>query len=85
MFDLPAPMLSVLSIFLPLFFSQPSYINFLELFQGHILCKTHTTFSDVLAYVRANILKKKYIFWFDKNNEIQDPAIKEMIELLTAA
>ncbi len=47
--------------------------------------KTHTTFSDVLAYMRANILRKKYIFWFDKNNEIQDSAIKEMIELLTAA
>ena len=48
MFDLPAPMLSVLSIFLPLFFSQPSYINFLELFQGHILCKGKRTISEIL-------------------------------------
>ena len=48
MFDLPAPILSVLSIFLPLFFSQPSYINFLELFQGHILCKGKRTISEIL-------------------------------------
>lgn len=47
--------------------------------------KTHTTFSDVLAYMRAHILRKKYILWFDKNNEIQNPDIKEIIELLTAA
>jgi len=48
MFDLPTPMLSILSIFLPLFFSRPSYINFLELFQGHILCKGKRTISEIL-------------------------------------
>ena len=48
MFDLPAAMLSVLSIFLPLFFSNPSYMNFLELFQGHILCKGKKTISEIL-------------------------------------
>jgi hypothetical protein len=47
--------------------------------------KTHATFSDVLAYIRAQILRKKYILWFDKNNEIENPDIKEMIDLLTAA
>jgi len=48
MFDLPAAMLSVLSIFLPLFFSKPSFMNFLELFQGHILCKGKRTVSEIL-------------------------------------
>ena len=48
MFDLPAAMLSVLSIFLPLFFSKPSYMNFLELLQGHILCKGKRTISEIL-------------------------------------
>ena len=47
--------------------------------------KTHATFSDVLTYLRAQILRRKYILWFDKNNEIQNPDIKEMIELLAAA
>ncbi len=45
---------------------------------------TYDIFRCFSIYL-ANILRKKYIFWFDKNNEIQDPAIKEMIELLTAA
>ena len=48
MFDLPTSMLSVLSIFLPLFFSKSSYMNFLELFQGHILCKGKRTISEIL-------------------------------------
>jgi hypothetical protein len=57
MFDLPSPMLSVLSIFLPLFFSQPSYINFLELFQGHILCKGKRTVSELLKYLGLRNIK----------------------------
>ncbi|MCF7852615.1 MAG: transposase [Simkaniaceae bacterium] len=48
MFDLPAAKLSVLSIFLPLFFSKPSYMNFLELLQGHVLCKGKRTISEIL-------------------------------------
>jgi hypothetical protein len=47
--------------------------------------KTHATFSDVLTYMREQILRRKYILWFDKNNEIQNPDIKEMIRLLAAA
>ena len=47
--------------------------------------KTHVTFSDVLAYLRAQILRKKYILWFDKNNEIQNRDIREILELLIAA
>jgi hypothetical protein len=57
MFDLPAPMLTVLSIFLPLFFSKPSYINFLELFQGHILCKGKRTISEILKYLGLRNVK----------------------------
>jgi len=47
--------------------------------------KTHTTFSDVLTYLRAQILRKKYILWFDKNDEVQNRDIKEMLELWAAA
>lgn len=47
--------------------------------------KTHVTFSDVLAYVRAHILRRKYILWFDKNGEVQNSDIREMLDLLTAA
>jgi hypothetical protein len=57
MFDLPAPMLSVLSIFLPVFCSQPSYINFLELFQGHILCKGNRTVSEILKWLGLRNIK----------------------------
>jgi DDE superfamily endonuclease len=57
MFDLPASMLSVLSIFLPLFFSQPSYVNFLELFQGHILCKGKRTISEILKCLSLRNIK----------------------------
>lgn len=57
MFDLPASMLSVLSIFLPLFFSQPSYVNFLELFQGHILCKGKRTVSEILKCLGLRNIK----------------------------
>jgi len=47
--------------------------------------KTHATFSDVLAYVRAKILRTKYMHRFDKNNEIEDRDLKEIIEQLSAA
>ena len=57
MFDLPAAMLSVLSIFLPLFCSQSSYINFLELFQGHILCKGKRTISEILKHLGLRNVK----------------------------
>jgi len=68
MFDLPAPILSVLSIFLPVFFSQPSYINFLELFQGHILCKGKRTTSEILKYLGLRNVKNysKYHDFFRK-------------------
>jgi DDE superfamily endonuclease len=57
MFDLPAAMLSVLSIFLPLFFSKPSYMNFLELLQGHILCKGKRTISEILKSLGLRNIK----------------------------
>ena len=56
MLDLPAPIISVLSIFLPLF-SQPSYFNFLLLFQGHILCKGKRTVSEILKQLNLRNVK----------------------------
>jgi hypothetical protein len=47
--------------------------------------KTHATFSDVLTYVRMKILRKKYLDRFNKNNEIEDRDLKEIIEQLAAA
>lgn len=47
MLDLPAPMISVLSIFLPLF-SQPTYQSFLFLFNAHVLCKGKRTITEML-------------------------------------
>jgi|SoiMethySBSTD1v2_1073268.scaffolds.fasta_scaffold439941_1 DDE superfamily endonuclease len=57
MFDLPVAMLSVLSIFLPLFFSKPSFMNFLELLQGHILCKGKRTISEILKSLSLRNVK----------------------------
>jgi hypothetical protein len=48
MFDLPAAMISLLSIFLPLFFSKPSYMNFLEVLQGTIAELTINYFNSSL-------------------------------------
>lgn len=56
MLDLPASMISALSIFLPLF-SQPSYFNFLLLFQGHILCKGKRTVCEVLKNLNLREVK----------------------------
>ena len=56
MLDLPAPMISALSIFLPLF-SQPSYFNFLLLFQGHILCKGRRTVCEILKHLNLRKVK----------------------------
>jgi hypothetical protein len=50
-------MLSVLSIFLPLFFSKPSYMNFLELLQGHILCRGKRTISEILKSLGLRNIK----------------------------
>jgi hypothetical protein len=47
--------------------------------------KAHVTFSDVLTYVRKKILRTKYMHRFNKNNEIEDIDLKEIIELLAAA
>jgi hypothetical protein len=47
--------------------------------------KTHVTFSDVLTYVRKQILRRKYIHWFDKNNEIENRDFKEIIKRMAAA
>ena len=47
--------------------------------------KKHITFSDVLAYVRSHILRKKYFLEIDKNTEIGFKELKEMIDQMAAA
>lgn len=47
--------------------------------------KTHVTFSDVLAYVRMKILKKKYFHWFGKNTEPENNELEEIINQMIAA
>ena len=65
--NLPLSMISVLSIFLPLF-SQPSYLNFLLLFQGHILCKGRRTITEILKRISLRNIKNysKYHDFFRK-------------------
>ena len=47
--------------------------------------KTYVTFSGVLAYIRNQILRTKYHHWFDKNNEMGNTDLKEIIEQMAAA
>jgi hypothetical protein len=67
MLDLPAPFISVLSIFLPLF-SQPTYQSFLFLFQAHVLCKGRRTITEMLKRMGLRQIKNysKYHDFFSK-------------------
>lgn len=47
--------------------------------------KTHVTFSDVLAYVRSKILQEKYFLWFDKNTELGNIKLQEILKQMIAA
>lgn len=47
--------------------------------------KKNATFSDILAYTRRKILRKKYFFRFGKNDEMGKEGLEEIIELLMAA
>jgi hypothetical protein len=47
--------------------------------------KGHVTFSDVLAYVRGDILQKRYFLRFDKNHEFGFKELKEIIDQMAAA
>ena len=47
--------------------------------------KSHVTFSDVLAYVRRQILKKKYFSYFDKNTELWKYELEEIMNQMSAA
>lgn len=47
--------------------------------------KTHVTFSDVLAYIRGEIMDKKYFPQFEKNTDLWEFDLKEMIKQMAAA
>lgn len=47
--------------------------------------KAHVTFSDVLAYVRGEILNEKYFLQFEKNTDLWELELKEMIAQMVAA
>lgn len=47
--------------------------------------KTHVTFSDVLAYVRIQILKETYFLGFDKNTELWKNELEEIMHQMAAA
>ena len=65
--SLPAPMLSVMGIFSPLF-SYPTYQNLLLLTFGHILCKGRRTITEVLKQLGLKNVKNfsKYHDVFSK-------------------
>ena len=47
--------------------------------------KKNPTFSDILAYTRRKILRKKYFLGFGKNDEMGKAEMEEIIELLMSA
>lgn len=65
--NLPNSMITVLSIFLPLF-SLPSYNNFILLFYGHALCKGRRTITELLKRIGLRHVKNfsKYHDFFRK-------------------
>lgn len=65
--NLPCPMLTVLSIFIPLF-STPTYRNFLLLFTAHILCKGRRTVTELLKRMGLRKIKNfsRYHDFFSK-------------------
>ncbi len=67
MTNLPAPMIQLLSIFLPLF-SNPTYQSFLFLFHAHVLCKGRRTVTEMLKRMGLINLKNysKYHDFFSK-------------------
>lgn len=56
MTNLPDAILHVFAMFAPLF-SRPVYINALQLFLGHILCKGKRTITDILRCLQLNDIK----------------------------
>lgn len=54
--NLPLSIISVLSIFLPIF-SQPVYRSFQLLFQAHVLCKGRRTIADLLRRIGLKDVK----------------------------
>lgn len=47
--------------------------------------KKPVTFSDILAYVRRQILEKKYAAQFDQNTELWHEELAEIINQMVAA
>lgn len=47
--------------------------------------KTHTTFSDILAYVRGKIVHEKYLLRFDENTELGNDVLREILQQMIAA
>lgn len=65
---MPNPILSLLSIFSPLF-SKPTFIKFLVLFQGHVLCNGFRTVTGILKRLGLRNDKNfsNYHDFFNKN------------------
>jgi hypothetical protein len=66
--NLPASILSVLTIFLPLF-SKPTFNKFLLLFHAHVLCKGHRTVTALLKRLGLRHINNfsDYHSFFNKN------------------
>lgn len=68
MSNLPSSIISVLSDFAPLF-SKPAYQKFLQLFEGHILCKGPRTVTEILKQLSLRGAKNFSVYhdFFNKN------------------
>lgn len=47
--------------------------------------KDHTTFSDILTYIRTNLLREKYFLGFKKKQDIEKNSLEELVLRLIAA
>jgi hypothetical protein len=47
--------------------------------------KSHVTFSDVLAYLRKEILNEKYFSQVDQNTDLWNSFLKEWVEQTASA
>ena len=47
--------------------------------------KDHVTFSDIMTDLRARLLRKKYFLGFEKNTDLWEKELKNILDLLAAA
>ena len=47
--------------------------------------KDHVTFSDIMTDLRARLLRRKYFLGFEKNTDLWEKELENVLDLLAAA